>query len=127
MKKLVAILLILCLCISLCACSSKNNTAEEMEVKSYLTNNYWYQYLGGNYDMESIYEFNTDGTYGSALLHSISFMDMYFEGTYEINTKDQTIVMHQDGGGEIVWTYSLYEHSMKVVDSSADEYIMVEK
>ena len=125
MKKTIAILLVLFLCIGLCACVGQD--AEEAEVKSYLINYKWYRFVGGNYDMEDVYIFHSDGTYESYILHSSPVLDSHNTGTYNINTNKQTIRFKCDNGSKYEWTYSLYAGSMKLFNSSFQEFVMIDK
>ena len=125
MKKAIVILLVLSLFVGLCACGG--NSAEEAEVKHYLTNYYWYRFAGGNYDIEELYEFYSDGTYESYILYSIPTLNSSFTGTYKINTNKKTIIFEGENGSEYEWTYSLYEDSMKLYNSNFKALTMLNK
>ena len=128
MKKRFSALILVVIILSLCACSeSKNNPAEVNEVKSYLKQYYWYRYAGGTFEQEIIYDFRTDGTYTMTAFHSFPYLDFSHEGTYQINTNRRTLMCVTDEGKEYEWTYSLYENSMKLIDSYSNEYTKINK
>lgn len=125
MKKVVAFFLVLCLCIGLCACGGDN--AEAAQVQHYLQEYGWYRFVGGNYDMEEIYLFNSDGTYNNYIRHSLPSLDQQFQGTYSINTQKQTITLRSDSGGKFKWTYVLSSNSLTLFNSGSQKFIMIEK
>ena len=125
MKKAVAILLALCLCAGLCACGGNN--AEAAQVQHYLDEYSWYRFVGGNYDMEETYLFNSDGTYTSYIRHSLPTLDRQYQGTYSINTKKHTIKLRNDSGSKYEWTYVLNGSSMTLYNGSSQQFIMIEK
>lgn len=122
MKKGIAILLALVLMLALVGCG--NDTAEENEVKSYLTKYNWYYEIGGKYDMITMYQFNSDGSYTSVLDSTLS-RDFY-KGTYKINTNTDTIKFRNENNSEYTMTYSLYSDGMKLF-SDSKEYKSIEK
>lgn len=122
MKKGIAILLALVLMLALVGCG--NDTAEENEVKSYLTKYNWYYEIGGKYDMITMYQFNSDGAYTSVTDSTLS-RDFY-EGTYEINTNNDTIKFKPKDSKGYSMTYSLYSDGMKLF-SDSKEYKSIEK
>ena len=121
-KKVIAILLALILIFTLVGCG--NDTAEENEVKSYLTKYNWYYENGGKYDMITMYQFNSDGSYTSVIDSTLS-RDFY-EGTFEINTSQDTIKLKPDNSKRYTMTYSLYSDGMKLYGDSK-EYKSIEK
>ncbi len=122
MKKVIAILLALILMLALVGCG--NDTAEENEVKSYLTKYNWYYENGGKYDMITMYQFNSDGSYTSVIDSTLS-RDFY-KGTYKINTNTDTIKFRNENNSEYTMTYSLYSDGMKLY-SDSKEYKSIEK
>lgn len=122
MKKVIAILLALILMLALVGCG--NDTAEENEVKSYLTKYNWYYENGGKYDMITMYQFNSDGSYTSVIASTLS-RDFY-KGTYKINTNTDTIKFRNENNSEYTMTYSLYSDGMKLY-SDSKEYKSIEK
>lgn len=125
MKRAISLFLVLCLCIGFCACGS--NDAEAAQVQFYLQEYGWYRFVGGNYDMEEIYLFNSNGTYKNYIQHSLPSLDQQFQGTYSINTKKQTITLRSDSGGKFKWTYVLSSNSMTLFNSSSQKFIMIQK
>ena len=127
MKKVTAIFLAMCLCVGMCACVSQ--ISEEDEVRNYLTSYNWYRDLGGNVGLKTYYEFNNDGTCAIRSRSSMEIFDLDFTGTYEIDTQNRTITIHNDsssGETSLVWTYTLYDKSMSVSDKDGNE-ILIEK
>lgn len=122
MKKVIAILLALILMLALVGCG--NDTAEENEVMSYLTKYNWYYENGGKYDMITMYQFNSDGSYTSVIDSTLS-RDFY-KGTYKINTNTDTIKFRNENNSEYTMTYSLYSDGMKLY-SDSKEYKSIEK
>ena len=110
MKKVLIGILALIMVLGLVGCG--NDTAEENEVKSYLTKYYWYYEYGGKYDMITVYQFNSDGSYTSVLDSTLS-RDFY-KGTYKINTNTDTIKFRNENNSEYTMTYSLYSDGMKL-------------
>lgn len=122
MKKVIAILLALILMLALVGCG--NDTAEENEVMSYLTKYNWYYENGGKYDMITMYQFNSDGSYTSVIDSTLS-RDFY-EGTFEINTSKDTVKFKPNDSKGYTMTYSLYSDGMKLYSDST-EYKSIEK
>lgn len=122
MKKVIAILLALILMLALVGCG--NDTAEENEVMSYLTKYNWHYENGGKYDMITMYQFNSDGSYTSVVDSTLS-RDFY-KGTYKINTNTDTIKFRNENNSEYTMTYSLYSDGMKLY-SDSKEYKSIEK
>ena len=117
-----ALIMVLGLTFSFVGCG--NNTAEENEVMSYLRQYNWYYENGGKYNMITMYQFNSDGSYTSVLSSTLS--NDFFEGTFKINTDKDTIKCKPDGGKEYTFTYSLYNDGMKLY-SDTKEYKSIEK
>ena len=122
MKKLITFLLALVLMVSLVGCG--NDTAEENEVKSYLTKYNWYYENGGKYNMITMYQFSSDGTYTSVVDSTLS-RDFY-KGTFEINTSKDTITFKPNDSKGYTMTYSLYNDGMKLY-SDSKEYKSIQK
>ena len=101
-----------------------NDTAEENEVMSYLTKYNWYYENGGKYDMITMYQFNSDGSYTSVTDSTLS-RDFY-EGTFEINTSKDTVKFKPNDSKGYTMTYSLYSDGMKLY-SDSKEYKSIEK
>lgn len=122
MKKVIAILLALILMLALVGCG--NDTAEENEVMSNLRKYNWYYENGGKYNMITMYQFNSDGSYISVVDSTLS--RDYHEGTFQINTNKDTITFKPDDGKGYTMTYSLYSDGMKLY-SDTKEYKSIEK
>jgi len=131
MKKVIILIMALIIVLGLVGCG--NDTEEEDNVKQLLKqSNWWIDTLFvpnevlGDTEMARGFKFYNDGTFYCEANDLNDVLEGYVsEGTYEIDTRNDTITMYHDNSEES-WTYELKHDKILLFNERGEDILEIE-